>query len=469
MLISAIDRARVGKSSVHSQSEAILSERKLAWNQLSPPPIHGTCRKNPRPSQQQSHTRSKPSYKGISWAIIHSFMGSMSPSRPQGGRQPLRRSRFGCRNCKLRKVKCDEAKPQCRICISFGVLCNFMPHTSDLQPLTADRSGPLVVRSNTKIYRHITDEIWASDASSSCHLDAKRQDLIDRYLGRSLVNSNDPRMMHINRKLLELAFSYPFLMHGSLAVALAYDRHLNSSSGSHSNLEECYHWSQSTILLKKRMTQPIEARDKDPIWGTAAALAILSFTSPEARRPEESWPLKSSGGSDLDWLRMSEGKMSLWHILNPLRPDSLFHMLSDTYMLMQSPFPEAGIDNIPAELAGLCCLEESSTVESNPYFQATHALSHSLCLPDNEVTTAQVQFFMRAIHGHFKDLLQDKDPVALLLLYMWYRKASRSIWWIELRARVECPAIRLYLQLRCRESDEVQAFLPGGVFADRWD
>ncbi|PVH77689.1 C6 finger domain protein [Cadophora sp. DSE1049] len=396
-------------------------------------------------------------------------MGSVSLSGAQVVRKTLRRSRFGCRNCKLRKVKCDEGKPHCKMCISFRVLCNFSPCASDLQPVSADRGGAVAVRAKDKIQPPLTNAVWASDSSSSYHLDAKRQDLIDRYLGRGLINSDDPRMMQINRKLLELAFSYPFLMHGSLAVALAYDRHLNSSLGSHRTLEECYHWSQSTILFNKRMTQPIEAKDKDPIWGTAAAMAILSFTSPEARTPEESWPLKSSEGSDLDWLRMSEGKMSLWHILNPLRPDSLFHVLSDTYILMQSPLPEAGKDNIPAELAGLCCLEDSSTAESNPYFQATHALSHSLCLPDNEVTTAQAQFFMRAIHGHFKDLLREKDPVALLLLYMWYRKASRSIWWIELRARVECPAIHSYLQLRCREVDEVQAFLPGGAYADRWD
>ena len=254
-------------------------------------------------------------------------------------------------------------------------------------------------------------------------------------------------------------------MHGSLAVALAYDRHLNSSSGNHQTLDECYHWSQSTILLSKRMTKPIEAKDKDPIWGTTAAMAILSFTSPDARTPEESWPLKHSEGSDLDWLRMSEGKMSLWSILNPLRPDSLFHALADTYALMQSPLPVAGIEGIPAGLIALCSLQSSSTAESNPYFHGAHALSRSLCLPDKEITTAQVQFFMRVIHGPFKDLLQRKDSIALLLLYMWYRKSSRSIWWIELRARVECPAICSYLRMHHSEDEAVQDFLPGGAFA----
>ena len=97
------------------------------------------------------------------------------------------------------------------MCISFGVSCNFVPHTSDLQPVTAGRSGPVVVRTERKVQPLLTNAIWASDASSSCYLDAKRQELIDRYLGRGLINSDDPRMVQINRKLLELAFAVSLL------------------------------------------------------------------------------------------------------------------------------------------------------------------------------------------------------------------------------------------------------------------
>ena len=68
-------------------------------------------------------------------------------------------------------------------------------------------------------------------------------------------------------------------MHASLAVALAYDRYLNGPLGCRRTLEECYHWSQSTALFNRRLREPIETKDKDAIWGTAAALAILTFPS----------------------------------------------------------------------------------------------------------------------------------------------------------------------------------------------
>lgn len=258
-------------------------------------------------------------------------------------------------------------------------------------------------------------------------------------------------------------------MHASLAVALTYDRHLNGSLDGRRTVEECYHWSQSTVLLNKRLREPIRTEDKDPIWGTAATLVILIFSSPDACTPEQAWPLKSSGPSDLDWLRMSKGKMSLWHIVNPLRPGSLFGVMAATYAEMNAPLPNEGIDGIPAALATACNLTVSSTSETNPYFHAAHTVSKILDIPDSEVTTGQTQLFMRSIHGLFEDLLRARDPVALLLLYLWYRKVSRSIWWIELRARVECPSICMYLRLHHKRNGAVQAFLPGGAFAVPWD
>jgi hypothetical protein len=257
-------------------------------------------------------------------------------------------------------------------------------------------------------------------------------------------------------------------MHASLAVAFAYDRHLNRPPDGRRAPEECYHWSQSIALFNRRLREPIEAADKDAIWGTAAALAVLTFSSPDAYRPEESWPLKPSHSSDLEWLRMSKGKMSLWHIMNPLRPDSLFRVMAGTYAQMNSPLPEKGIDGVPRALAIVCHLDHSSTAESNPYFNAAHALSHINDFPDHQIGVGQTELFTRTIHGPFERLLRERDPVALLLLYLWYRKSARSIWWIELRARVECPSICSYLRLHHKGGNAVQVFLPGGPLADNW-
>lgn len=258
-------------------------------------------------------------------------------------------------------------------------------------------------------------------------------------------------------------------MHASLAVALTYDRHLNGSPESQRTLEECHHWSRSTTLLNKRLREPIATEDKDPIWGTAASLAILAFSSPNANTPEQAWPLRSSGSSDLDWLRMSKGKMALWHTVNPLRPDSLFRIMATAYADMYSPLPDVGIEGIPRVLAVVCGLKDSSTADTNPYFHAAHALSQTLNLADSDVTTGHTQIFTRIIEGRFEILLRERDPIALLLLYLWYGKMSRIIWWIELRARVERPSICTYLRLHHGENNSIQTLLPGGALEATWD
>ncbi|KAL6234012.1 hypothetical protein BDW75DRAFT_231483 [Aspergillus navahoensis] len=370
----------------------------------------------------------------------------MALTGPRPRAKSRQRSRYGCRNCKLRKLKCDERKPHCDRCASLGVLCNFVAHTADLEPVG---TGTLVVRPP------VSSAVWTSDECTSYQYLLNVKSLLSPV-------PDDPNMVCVNRKLLGLAFSYPFLMHASLAVAFTYDRYLDGSRDGRRSLEECYHWSQATALLNRRLAQPIVAtsKDKDAIWVTAAALAILTFSSPEARTPDEAWPSKpSSHHSDLDWLCRSSGKMALWDFVNPLRPDSLFHVMAETFAQINAPLPKSGIDGVPESLAAVCSLNGATTAQSSPYFDAAHALSAIMDLPNSEVTTGQTQLFVRCIQGPFEDLLRNRDPIALLLLYLWYRKAS-CVWWIGLRARVECPAICEYLQSYHQGSAAVHAFHP---------
>lgn len=248
-------------------------------------------------------------------------------------------------------------------------------------------------------------------------------------------------------------------MHTSLAVAFTYDRYMNGSTDSRRTPEECYHWHKGTALLIERLRKPIEPQDKDAIWGTSAALAILTVSSPDAHSPNESWPLTPSKYSELDWLDMINGKWSLWSVFDPLRPDSIFRVLATTYAQMHSPLPERGIDGIPSSLASFCKLQHSSTVETSPYFLTAHAISQLQKVPDHELTIGQTAVFTQTVHGGFKTLLRQKDPTALLLLYLWYLKARIGTWWIEMRAKLECPAIRLYLELHHKDDTALHEFL----------
>ena len=46
-----------------------------------------------------------------------------TPSTVSTSRKGHKKSKLGCHNCKIRKVKCDENKPECRRCEIYGVRC----------------------------------------------------------------------------------------------------------------------------------------------------------------------------------------------------------------------------------------------------------------------------------------------------------------------------------------------------------
>ena len=206
--------------------------------------------------------------------------------------------------------------------------------------------------------------------------------------------------------------------------------------------------------------QPIKEEHKDPLWATAGMLAILAFSSINACSPEEAWPRGPPDSSDLEWLRLGTGKMGLWHLVNPLRPQSVFRNISEPYAYAHHPLPAKGTDGVPVELVELCGLDEGSTQENNPYFAAVHSLSRLLETPRGEVSHGKVALVTCYMHNEFETLLMKKDPVTLMLLCLWYIRARETVWWMDIRPRYEVPAICTYLQQYHKNSSAIQRLIP---------
>jgi hypothetical protein len=99
--------------------------------------------------------------------------------------------------------------------------------------------------------------------------------------------------------LLKLCFSCPFLIHGTLAVTAVHGRYLGVVPTHRPSLRESYHLFQCTTLYNKWLSQPIKEEHKDPLWATAGALGILTFSAINAGSLDEAWPLGTSDSSDL--------------------------------------------------------------------------------------------------------------------------------------------------------------------------
>jgi hypothetical protein len=236
-------------------------------------------------------------------------------------------------------------------------------------------------------------------------------------------------------------------MHIVLAISALHNRYQRQLSLEEPNAFEAYHAYKCAALLNQALSLSIRPEERDTLWMAATFLGVHAVLTSTAVTPQEAWPLESHGDSDLAWLRFAGSKMAIWELTNPVRQDSLFQNMKGEYEQMFNSVAVSGADGIPSRLALLCGLHKDSTAYNNPYFTAAHTLS--LVLDQSaQLSRSRILAFTSQMEPCFKALLHAKDPVALLLLALWYERAGPVIWWIQPRATVEHQAIYLYLCLQ---------------------
>jgi len=237
-------------------------------------------------------------------------------------------------------------------------------------------------------------------------------------------------------------------MHVVQTVTAIHERYLSTPFNPRPSITEVYHWSRAAALFHQKLSLPVQPLDRDALWATAILLATGAFSWIEASKPEEAWPLKRPEPSDLEWLRMSDGKMAIWDITDPLRPDSIFHSLTGDYQVhfVHLVATRSGIGGIPSAFIQLYGLDNWSTADNNPYYAAVYTLASLFPIKCDQSTIGQFLSFIIHMKPDFKRLLEQKDPRALLLLAYWYAMVCHSMWWLTRRATLECQATCLYLE-----------------------
>jgi hypothetical protein len=249
-------------------------------------------------------------------------------------------------------------------------------------------------------------------------------------------------------------------MHSILAVAAAHQRHKDQPARSPRSAVEIHHSSQCVQLFNRQLSRPVGASDRDPLWATAALLGIMMVASFDgAAGPEGAWPLRPSHPLDLEWFQLSEAKMTIWHLVDPVRPGGVFRPMAHEYARFDYAVPAAGAADLPPELASLCGIDASTTREDNAYFVAAHGLVQLRRVLESGSPSIRLVSFVSQSQPPVRRLLREKDPVALLLLASWYALAGPVLWWLERRARVEYRAIRIYLDRFHGGHHRLHAFL----------
>ncbi|KAK3082139.1 hypothetical protein LTS18_002931 [Coniosporium uncinatum] len=378
-------------------------------------------------------------------------------------RRVHKKSRLGCRNCKLRSVKCDEGRPNCKRCSDYGVNCSYINAGADLEVLLKTTAGPEKEPATAQpLYQTMLGIMDPPSSSMPLVVEPNAgsvlssqadMDRFTRFRSRTMYSiGNDTTGPMYRENLLRLSHQYTFLMHMILTITAIHDRYLSDPPQRLRTYAEIWHWTQASGLFNQALSNPLNDQDLDAIWAAAALLGVIVYSSTDATTAEESWPLKCSGDGELEWLRICDGKKTIWQLTNPSsRPGSgFFCITTEPQMRNEYLFPDPpllGAEGLPPDLAQLCEVNAYSTSDNNPYHGVLHALAPLL---DMEMTRASGPRFFSLLHflsASFRTLLENKDPRALLVLALWYARICNSgMWWVDKRAKLEGQAICIYLE-----------------------
>ena len=345
-----------------------------------------------------------------------------------------------------RPSQCDENKPDCKRCFAYGVHCSYSSGENDLQP---------AVRGVSHIEFSKGLPYWPN----------AREALFGRFQARTALSlAVGERLRFFQDGLVPLARSNPFLMHAILTLTQMHDRHSNLPLGAPLSQAEAYHWSQALAAFNRQLSQPPRPDQQIALWTTATLLGIIAFCHVDADVPEDSWPFRPSSSSDLDWLRMVEGKVAVWKLLRHLREDPAFDTLTVIHVddILPKPCTYRGMClSLSPDFRAILGIDEWSTSENNPYHSVAYDLSQA-SNPDCPPITTLLAFanFMGSMPRLFKNLLQQKDSRALLILLKWYVLIfNLGVFWLARRALLEGQSICLYLEKHHAHDYEIQSLL----------
>jgi hypothetical protein len=246
-------------------------------------------------------------------------------------------------------------------------------------------------------------------------------------------------------------------MHMLLSVTLMHDAHLANPSAagpstktSRAALE---HWNTAAKLFNEVLSQPIPPAYRDAIWATGMFLGAASFWSIGSTNVYDVWPLKSEEPGDLAWLRIGEGKKHLWRLAQPLRSDSIFcGTMKDNSCLSVPEWATLVAPDEPGlrlffRVMELLDLTAATGADNSVYYHPVLALSKCPNVKLTQDNALKFLYIMAVITPEFLGLLEVKDMKAIFIMGWWYiLLTTGDLWWMSRRARIEGPAIRIWLR-----------------------
>ncbi|KAI6782003.1 uncharacterized protein J7T54_003422 [Emericellopsis cladophorae] len=402
----------------------------------------------------------------------------MSPSdatvasdRPYHAKRPHKKSRAGCKNCKARKVKCDEARPICRSCNLRKNECVYpgpANPTDSSKPRSApDRVDNAPTRSESPtsafeeccnghsyVSAHSNALLCASTAphvTDACPLELKNDlQLLREPLFRPAIARDDFEMRLLwfyttatcssfsfeyaaerpvetimRTRIVYHAFQTPFLMQSLLALAALHLQNLNQEIDPKRALAY-----RATSFEGYR--KAVEEADPETFPAMIINSLLLTALSSQAFRDAD--------GKDLyivDW-------MIVWRGIGLIIQTMGFERFLSSGLKSLFYRPPMDLDDTAKHIPNILLYMITSIPESDPDFQETQTYYDTLkylgalyqSLHDGGfgplMALRIITWFTFIPHG-FVELGRQRRPRALVIIayYAAFVKLANSVWWIR--------------------------------------
>ncbi|KAK2047351.1 hypothetical protein LZ31DRAFT_460806 [Colletotrichum somersetense] len=380
---------------------------------------------------------------------------SHADDKPYHSKRPHKKSRTGCKNCKTRKVKCDETRPVCRNCMLRKADCVFpAPSHSRSEPRPGSPSSSSAsaispARSRQGSYAGSDDDYSALVMREPLFIPAGDRDATDMkllwfYTTNTFASfaTQAGRVKRIDDilqvKIPGHAFESPFLMDCLLGISALQLQHLKQDIA------------PSRVLRYRARAfqgyrEAIEDGKPETFPALLATSLLLTALSSQMFREE--------GTKDLyiiDWMIVWRG---IGLMIDMATPQTLWDSgLAELFIRPPIDLDEAA-KHIPNDLLFMISSIQPGDpdYEDVPTYYDTlkylGSLYSELVNGFSPIMNLRVVTWFTFIPKGFVELGREKRPRALVILahYLMFMKVAKGLWWIDGIGDREIAGIVRYL------------------------
>ncbi|KAF7928812.1 uncharacterized protein EAE97_009654 [Botrytis byssoidea] len=393
--------------------------------------------------------------------VSHPIAPIQKPHSNYRPRKSHTKSRNGCNNCRKRRIKCDEAKPSCGQCsdrLLGAVQCEYLvlqkPVMRGQLPSEQQISTGQICRPSVRdqIISYLEkSEVPCSHFRDPIYKPGDASELLDHFTEVTTPWVGSQSFQHIIQQHgLSISLKAPYLMHAILAFSASHLHYLHPKEKKY-GIAFTLHYSKSLSSYSSELRTSLNAKNADAIIASSYLHTMLTFINIQ---PDSN--IDTDGSGRLTWLRAMRGVSILWDTSDMnchLQDSILLDMKHDPKFLNEGPCNHDKPDDVnPWALGASRALhrlfegEQDSKVFKDSYEGPLRHLCQLIRLGTGQDTICTFMSFVGELPDSFVQLLDQKDPRALLILCYWSALLSQiDYWWVIDPATAVCSRLCAYL------------------------